>query len=404
MPRLKLTQAAIRRLQPDPNGRQVLYWDTEQRGFGVLVSGKTNARSYVVQREVNGLTRRVTLGTVQEYEAAERTLQDARHQAAELVLEMRNGKDPKARRGPKAGITLRAVLERYLEEEQLSANSKALYRHWIQHWLNDWLDQPLRNITPEMVESRFRRIKTIVASRANGSAQTSEPGAGTANAVMRALRALWNHAQDTVPDLPPTPVKLKKRWFAVPERERNVSGDQLAKFYRAVTDLPSTTMRDYILLLLFTGLRKAEAAGLKWADLDFSQRIIRLPARRTKAKRKLDLPMSRYVYDLLAARRAIGVENAFVFPGNGAAGHLTDPKSALHGVGGMCGVYVSPHDLRRTFVTVAAQCRIPPMALSGLVNHSVGTGITAGYARLNTADLAEAMEIISERILELCGR
>ena len=101
MPMMKLTKQAVHKLPaPDPSGKQHLYWDTEQKGFGLLVSGKTETKSYVVQREVNGRTRRVTLGTVVEFDAAKKTIDDARKEAADLVHEMRKGKDPKAHRGP----------------------------------------------------------------------------------------------------------------------------------------------------------------------------------------------------------------------------------------------------------------------------------------------------------------
>ncbi len=47
MPKLKLTKTAVERLQaPDPSGKQVLHWDTELRGFGVLCSGVTNSKTY----------------------------------------------------------------------------------------------------------------------------------------------------------------------------------------------------------------------------------------------------------------------------------------------------------------------------------------------------------------------
>jgi integrase len=182
-----------------------------------------------------------------------------------------------------------------------------------------------------------------------------------------------------------------------------VTGDQLPKFYKAVTELSSRTMRDYILLVLFTGLRRDEAAGLRWEDVDFAQRFIRVPSWRTKNRRVLNLPMSDYVYDLLVARRALGVENEFVFPGNSQSGHMQEPKKAFHDVGEACGVYVSVHDLRRTFITVAGRCSIPMMALQGIVNHSTSGSITAGYARLNDSDLVEPMQTITDRMKELCG-
>ena len=60
MPKLNLTERAITQMPaPDPSGKQVLYWDTTLRGFAVLVSGKTNQKTFVAQRDLpNGTTRR----------------------------------------------------------------------------------------------------------------------------------------------------------------------------------------------------------------------------------------------------------------------------------------------------------------------------------------------------------
>ena len=71
MPRQKLTQKVVDRLPaPDPSGQQVLHWDTDLKGFGVLCSGTTTARSFIVQRDlVGGRTRRVTVGAVQRADA-----------------------------------------------------------------------------------------------------------------------------------------------------------------------------------------------------------------------------------------------------------------------------------------------------------------------------------------------
>jgi hypothetical protein len=64
MPRVKLTEKTIAKMKaPDPSGRQVLHWDTELRGFAVLCSGVSNARTYIAQRDLpNGRARRVTVG------------------------------------------------------------------------------------------------------------------------------------------------------------------------------------------------------------------------------------------------------------------------------------------------------------------------------------------------------
>jgi integrase len=159
--------------------------------------------------------------------------------------------------------------------------------------------------------------------------------------------------------------------------------------------------RDYLLLLLFTGLRRSEAASLRWVDVDLSEKVIRLPAARTKAGRKLDLPMSRFVYDLLDARRDIGNAD-WVFPSNSEGGHLVEPKFFLRQVAETSGVEVSAHDLRRTYITVAESTDISPLALKALVNHSLGSDVTSGYVQMTAERLREPAQKVANRLSALC--
>ena len=73
MPTVKLTKGAVEKIPaPDPSGKQVICWDAELRGFGVLASGTTTAKSYIVQRRLpDGRTRRLTVGAVGEFQKVE---------------------------------------------------------------------------------------------------------------------------------------------------------------------------------------------------------------------------------------------------------------------------------------------------------------------------------------------
>jgi integrase len=102
--------------------------------------------------------------------------------------------------------------------------------------------------------------------------------------------------------------------------------------------------------------------------------VIRLNADETKPGRKLDLPMTSYVFDLLVARRALR-ESEFVFPGVGKSGHLQDLGFNLRKVAKATGIKVSTHDLRRSYITVAENCDISPLALKALVNHSLASSM-----------------------------
>lgn len=416
MATVELTKRVIERIKaPDPGGKQVIHWDAELRGFGVLASGTTASKSYIAQRRLpDGRTRRVTVGAVGEFAKVE----DARRKAGVLLAGLREGKDPKAERRRATAGTLRGILDLYLKaRKDLRERSVENYRHAVERHLETWLDRPLGEITPDMVEDKHAAI---------GEAA----GPAAANGAMRAFRALWNFALDRDSTLPANPARrLKRAWFPMPPRERLVRAVELPSFCKAVDALPSRTHRDYLLLLLFTGLRRREAAELRWSEVDFTEGVIRLPAGRTKAGRRLNLPMATFVRDLLTARRALGDDGPWVFGSDSRSGHIEEPKFALGQVAkatasaaaeaagvelskdgpspeqvAAMGIVVSSHDLRRTFVTVAEETpNVSIMALKALVNHSLGKDVTSGYVQMTVDRLRRPAQRVCDRMMELCG-
>ncbi|WP_164761680.1 MULTISPECIES: integrase family protein [unclassified Mesorhizobium] len=393
MPRIKLTERTIEKLlAPDPSGKQVLHWDADLKGFGVLCSGVTSTKTFIAQRTLpDGKTRRVTVAAVNEM-----ALSKAREEAADMLVDLRKGKDPKAR-----SMTLQGALDAYLKkyDAKLSANTVSNYKDKVENHLTSWLDKPLNFITRDAVEKRHGEIaqKIALSNRWKGEV--------TANTTMAILRLLWNFAADQDPTLPQNPVRLRKQWFAEERRERMVEADDMPVFYKAVCALPNPVAADYLRFILFTGLRRREAAMLKWAYVDFDKKLLHIPAINTKAKRKLDLPMSDFVRDLLVARRAVGKDpNDYVFPSHGKkTGYIAEPKFPLDAVAKACGVQVSVHDLRRTFITVAEETEISPMALKALVNHSLGNDVTEGYVQMRVERLRSPAQKVADRLKTLCG-
>jgi integrase len=151
--------------------------------------------------------------------------------------------------------------------------------------------------------------------------------------------------------------------------------------------LPNPIARDYLLLLLFTGMRRTEAATLTWNDVDFVSKVLRVSAMKTKANRKLALPMTDVVHDLLVRRRQLG-KDKFIFPANSDHGHIVDPKHPLRLIALATGIEISAHDLRRTYITTAESCDISWSALKLLVNHQL-EGVTGGYVQVTPERLRE---------------
>jgi integrase len=430
MPQVKFTEKVIRRLKaPDPSGKQVLYWDAASPGFGILCSGTSNSKTYVVRGNVRGRDIRKAIERVDLI-----SLNDARLRAKAMMLGFSDGVDPRAKQ-THTGM-LREALATYLHlKNNLKPRSKQGMRDTVESHLASWLDQPLFSITRDMVEKRHQDIAAEVEARDRAKAaehakrhlklaeriETHWPeaaarhraryeaakerkpykGHATANGVMRALRALWNFMADRIEDPPRNPVRLRKQWFKVRRRQRLVKGDDMPKFYAAVMALENPIARDYILLTLFTGLRRNEAASLRWEeDIDLRSRIIRIAE--TKANYDVDLPMSDFVHDLLVARRTVG-KTKYVFPAaNSKSGHIEDPAFAFGQIADATGLCYSIHDMRRTFVTNADRSGVSALAVKALVDHSLGTDVTAGYTILTVEDLREPAQRIADRLKKLC--
>ena len=393
MPTLKLTVRTVDKLPaPDPSGRQILYWDRDLKGFGVVCSGVTRAKTYIVQRTLpKGRNRRLTVGACNEL-----TLEKATALAADMLHDLRHGRDPK---GKMANPTLRETLEAYLKARRdLRPASVKLCRSMTEKTLSSWLDRPLREIDGDMVEQRHSAIAATISK--DGFSE----GTVTANVAMRTFRTLYNFAAERTPDLPPNPVRrLRRQWFKEEARTRMVPEERMADFYKAICTLPHPIQRDYLLMLMFTGLRTTECASLRWDDIDLTKRTFCIRAANTKTGKKLDLPMSDFVHDLLVARRALGDAAGFVFPGKSQGRHLTSTVASMQAIAKLTGIQVSNHDLRRGYITIAESTDISVMALKALVNHSLGHGITEGYVQIRVERLREPVQRVANRIKELCG-
>jgi len=408
MAMIKLTKATVERLRaPDPSGKQTLYWaEGDYRGLGILVSGVAATKTWVCQAKLkSGKTRRVTIGP-----ATVLMIEEAWQQARDALAEMYQGRDPKLSKQQRtnAAVTVREVFAAYLAaSSNQRPKTREMYRYAADTHLAPWLDLPLRDVTHEMVEARFRAITADVAKRACAGqikGGVNVDGRTTANGAMRLFRALWNHQAERDPSLPRNPTwVLRRQWHDIQRRSRRVESERLPDFYDAARRLPSEIQRDLVLFALFTGMREREAAGLTWSEVDLAQRVIRVPASRMKADREFVLPMSDVAHSLLVGRRAYGRDGDYVFPGHGALGYCQSFTFALKQIAEMTEIKISPHDLRRTFASVAAMSAISPLALKLLLAHSTKSDVTEGYELMSLSELQLNAQKVADKLKELCG-
>lgn len=131
--------------------------------------------------------------------------------------------------------------------------------------------------------------------------------------------------------------------------------------------------------------------------ISFDEKIITIPE--TKNGEVLRLPMGDYLYNLLKTR-AEDAQSDWVFSSYGKQGHISEPKKAVARVRKTSGIYFTVHDLRRTYMTIAASLDISAYALKRLVNHKTSHDVTGGYIVLGIEQLREPVQKIENYILE----
>jgi integrase len=104
---------------------------------------------------------------------------------------------------------------------------------------------------------------------------------------------------------------------------------------------------------------------------------------------------------MLKERRALG-RTDFVFPGPNATGCLAEPKFYFQQIAATTGIVLSPHDLRRSFITVAESLDISMLALAAMLNHAV-PGMTSNYVQMNVERLRQPVQRVADRLKQLCG-
>lgn len=456
--KIKLTDDKVKKIPFADKGKQIDYYDSDLDGFGLRVSA--TSKKYFVRALIGTKRVRVMLESVKLT-----TADKARKQAKINLGKMAAGIDPnekkrqnrqKTEEDKKQATTLQTALDEYLNKGKLKPRTIQTYKDLMRLYLADWLEKPAIVITRDMVKTRHadiaigkrdRRKLSKEVVKENGKAKLKtivqpeqKRREAAADNCMRTLRAVLNYQfedeESSTPYANPVTVlssKKKKQWFKVDRRRTVIKNSDLPAWHKAVMGLDNEIMRDYLLFLLFTGLRRQEAATLTWKQIDFEEGCFTVVD--TKNKTPHTLPLSDYLHKLLSDRRKglktelaeakaalAHIDNMtlkqrqtihnrialaesrlaskYVFPGEGKTGYIVEPKRAIDVVTATTGITFSCHDCRRTFATLAESLDLSSYTVKALLNHKLADNdVTGGYIILNVDRLREPMQKITDALL-----
>jgi integrase len=425
MKRYSFSRAGILAMPLPMTRNKILYPDSEQKYLYVRVT-RNGARSFVVDKNDAKRGRvQIALGPAG---TDSMTAVQAREQARIALGLMEEGYTPDKIRDrlqraedriPEGATTLNQVLEQYLAERKhkLAERTVSDYRKLVKVYLSDWQRRPMEAIDEDAVVAKFTSIKSPAR----------------ANYAFRLVRALFNYARSIrddagAPIVEGNPVEVlsqRRIWHDDKQRREVIELAGLPAWWKAVNALGTAkvertdtgrfaegtapindngeTVRDFLIFLLLTGLRRNEAATLKWENVDLAAKMFTVPM--TKNRIPHTLPLSDFLFNMLKRRHAAVAKEreadraraAYVF--SGELGPLAEPKKQIAKVVAASGVQFSSHTLRRTFASIAESLDIPYLALKRLLNHKAQDVTGKHYTVIGVERLRKPMQQITDFIL-----
>ena len=193
-------------------------------------------------------------------------------------------------------------------------------------------------------------------------------------------------------------------------RDRVLNDGELKRFW-AATDALGYPFGPMFKLLLVTGQRLGEVAGIIWTEIHLDERIWSLPRQRAKNDRAHEVPLSDLAIEIVESLPKSDRETALVFTTTGKTPVSGFSRAKRHLDAAM---RVQPdqqaippwtlHDLRRTVATGMQRLGITPQVTEAVLNHKSGTirGVAAVYARHDYAqEKRDALDAWAQRLVSV---
>jgi len=373
-----LTVTALQNLKPGAARREVP--DGLMPGLYFVIQ-PTGKKSWAVRYRIHGQPRKLTIGPCPGID-----LKAARELAGRALVKVAGGDDPAAEKR-EAKVAARTphdrdlvekivplFVERYAKANQRPASAyeteRVLNKEIVSRWKGRHLSEIGKADVHELLDGIMDRGSPVQANR-----------------TLAALRRMAGWAVERG-IIEVSPVAGIRAPAAETSRDRVLNDAELAAVWKASEDL-GWPFGPVVRLLILSGQRRSEIAGMHWQEIDFEKRVFTLPKERAKNGAEHVVPLSSTAIAILKSVPHVASKAGLVFTTNG--------KSPVDGFGsakvrldaslpGETPSWVL-HDLRRTFASGCARLGIGLPVVEKLLNHTSGSfrGVTGIYQRFDFA-------------------
>lgn len=400
MPTIKLTSKGVENAKPEPGKDRTDYFDAVLPGFSLRVT-KSGSKSWVVyyrspvelDRNGNPKSKRFTIGKYPRLGLA-----DAREEASGIMRRVEEGEDPQREKvtakqqvvNLSDPVTVADGVARYVDEHvklhckyRTKADGTkvwALEELFNLHVLPFMGGMRIEDVTRKDVLALQRYVEQKAQQRTKGAKTGSTTAGHAAGAIRTVFR--WLEDAELADNAPIIRLKNKKKT----QGARVLTDAEIRTIWGNLDkDSPFGVI---VRILLLTGQRRSEVAGMRWEELDLDAKVWSLPKERTKNSLPHLVPLSDPVIEMIKSRERIG-EFVFTSTGTTPFSGFSRSKARLDGRTEFSDWTL--HDLRRTFVTRLYELNIPPHIVETAVNH------ISGEAKVGVAGVYNKAQHLPER-------
>ncbi|MBB3900099.1 tyrosine-type recombinase/integrase [Roseococcus suduntuyensis] len=363
----ELNDAFLNGLEPPASGRLEV-WDTKEPGLVWRMTASGAASWGVRARTKDGKRTRPTLGTWPAM-----SIKVARQRAKAAIVAIAGGADPAAEK--KQARAARAA-------EAAEATVAARWDEWREARAADWSDSYQREVarigTRDLLPKLGKRpLRTTKREDWTGIIAAKKKSAPVqASIFYRVVSSFLNHAEAEgwIP-LPLLPRKGLIRSAPPPKaRDRALTDAELVALWTATAAEP-VKLRAFVRLLILTGARLNEVAGIATGEIDRAAGLWRLPAARAKNNMPHTMPLCGLALAEIAAAwpehgDEAGADWRLLGKGGNAFSGFSKLKARLDKATGLAPWRF--HDLRRTARTGMARLGVDRLHAERAIAHISG--------------------------------
>ncbi|KVD83751.1 hypothetical protein WS63_27510 [Burkholderia stagnalis] len=326
-------------------------------------------QTFCVATSVRGKQIRVTLGRWPLISVAE-----ARELALPILRKCRAGEYSMT--SVRAQLpTLRQALGEYARAKKVKPASLTRYDSLLRTHFHEWLDRPVSALRESAFGDHCHKF-----AQSKGAALVD-----LGRAIIGSITSYLGAVYGVTIESPFVRLRAAGLLPGRPEaRARKLTESDLPAWHRAVGMLPEL-QRDYLGLMLLTGLRKNEGGAIKREDVDLVGMVLTIPE--TKGKKSHQLPITEPMREILERRSREAVDAcAPLFVGM-SVDHVTEMAERAGAPA------FTLHDLRKLLASVGARLEVGDAILRRILGHAPKRGdvLHRHYVELQHVDVAEQL-------------